>query len=91
MTVSFLRYLIDKLFGGCNKSALKWFFDQKNLDNKDLSAQLFPITVCMIFFTYPLSNQYQSAYDLFKTQPEKCLMAVGNKYYNNRLQWLTWD
>lgn len=60
----------------------------KNLDNKNLWAELFPITVCMTVFIYPLSNQYHSAYDLFKTQPEKCLMTVGNKDYNNRLQSL---
>lgn len=62
------------------------FWSNNNVDNQHLPAQLFPITVCMIVFIYALSNQYHSAYDLFKIQPEKCLMAVGNKDYNNRLQ-----
>lgn len=63
-------------------------WSNNNVDNKHLSAQLFSITVCMIVFICPLSNQYHSAYGLFKTQPEKCLMTVGNKDYNNRIQSL---
>lgn len=34
MTVSFLQYLIDNLFGGCNKPTPKSLFDKNNDINK---------------------------------------------------------